>query len=396
VYPREQGLYVANPTGLPWSGWITMPASALRGDFHSLGDPENGAKIPFIFEPGYASFGRPAGPEHFTSQSASETFADNMPDHCVRFWVEDLKGHTIRRFDLREEKIEPAKPGDGPTVAVDRHNWPTSARWPGKEESLFQSGTGDVISIGFREFAGRWAYSDIHGMTDRQQREQRRRELLEEKVATAMQPARVERNSHTTVYAQELTHPRLTWAVRQLELWHRELRARLTVRLRRSESELPEILFVVCDLPCQGTLPESSVGGMPFVPYEDQLPGSCPDYFTIDDWVQYSTPKGRWLWVSRDAPLVTFGGHNVLARLDGPPKNANRILAMVFNNVWVTNFVADSHGVLEFRFEMALQPPGDKAIAPARLAETLQAEPQVIINPGLKEHPIFLERLHRP
>ena len=163
-----------------------------------------------------------------------------------------------------------------------------------------------------------------------------------------------------------------------------------------SESELPEVLFVACDLPCQGTLPESSAGGMPFVPYEDQLPGSCRDYFTIDDWVQYSTPQGRWLWVSRDAPLVTFGGHNVLARRDAPPKNANRILAMVYNNVWVTNFVADSHGILEFQFDMALQPSGNKPVDPARLAETLQTEPQVIINPGLKEHPIFLDRLHRP
>ena len=40
VYPREEGFYVANPTGLPLSGWMTMPASALRGDFHSLVDPE--------------------------------------------------------------------------------------------------------------------------------------------------------------------------------------------------------------------------------------------------------------------------------------------------------------------------------------------------------------------
>ena len=184
--------------------------------------------------------------------------------------------------------------------------------------------------------------------------------------------------------------------MRQLELWHREPRARLIVRFRRSESELPEILFVACDLPCQGRLPESSVGGMPFVPYEDQLPGSCRDHFTIDGWVQYSTPRGRWLWVSRDAPLATFGGHNILARRDDPPKNANRILAMVFNNVWVTNFVADSHGILEFQFDMALQPPGRPAADPARLAETLQAEPQIVINPGLKEYPIFLDRLHRP
>ncbi len=94
--------------------------------------------------------------------------------------------------------------------------------------------------------------------------------------------------------------------------------------------------------------------------------------------------------------MVTFAEHNVLARRDDPPENSSRILAMVYNNVWVTNFVADSHGVLEFQFDMALQPLDRPTVDPARLAETLQAEPQVVINPGMKEHPIFLERLHRP
>ena len=396
VYPREEGFYVANTTGLPFSGWITMPASALRGDFHSLEDPETGAKIPLLFGPGYASFGRPAGPEHFTPQSESQTFADNFPNQTVRLWIEGLKGQTMRRFRLREETAETPKPGDGPTVTVDEHNWPTSARWDGMERSLFQAGTGDLLSVAVDEFAGRWVYFDVFGIADRQQRDRRRQELLEEVVAKPKEPARVEPNAHTTVYTQTLTHPRFKWAVRRLELWNRQPRARLTLRFHRTQSELPEVLFVVCDLPCRETLPESSVGGMPFVPYEDQLPDSCRDYFTIDDWVQYDTPRGRWLWVSRDAPMVTFSEHQVLARRSDPPNNPSRILAMVFNNVWVTNFVADSHGVLEFQFDMAWQKPGPKANDPGALAETLQADPQVIINPNLKEHPIFIERLHRP
>ena len=69
---------------------------------------------------------------------------------------------------------------------------------------------------------------------------------------------------------------------------------------------------------------------------------------------------------------------------------------MVFNNVWVTNFVADSHGRFEFQFDLAQQPPDQTPLPPARWAEMLQVEPQVIINPGLKEDPIMLDRLHRP
>jgi hypothetical protein len=135
---------------------------------------------------------------------------------------------------------------------------------------------------------------------------------------------------------------------------------------------------------------------MPFVPFKDQIPGTCRDYFTIDDWVQYDTPEGRWLWVSHDAPLVTFGSHNVLARLDGPPENAHRVLAMLYNNIWVTNFVADSHGVFEFKFDMVYRTPEEPAVSPRALAATLQVEPTVVIHPDLPVSRLFLDYLHRP
>ena len=140
------------------------------------------------------------------------------------------------------------------------------------------------------------------------QRERMRREVLEEISAVAAGPATEERHPTTTTYTQVLRHPRLQWATRQLELWNHEPRARLTLRFDRISSEAPELFFVAFSLPCEGILPRTSNGGMPFVPYEDQIPGSCRDYFSIDGWVHYETPQGNWLWVSRDAPLVTFGG----------------------------------------------------------------------------------------
>jgi hypothetical protein len=373
-----------------------MPASALRGDFHSLEDPQTGAGIPLVFEPGYRPFGRPGGPEEMSTENTSQTFPDRSPDQVVRFWVEDLPGETIRPLQLREQAVEPPQTGEIPTVTVDDHNWPTSARWPGMEQPLFQAGTGDLINVAIGEFAGRWAYYEAFGIADQTQRDLRRSELLEETRATADEPAREERNAHTTVYTQRIAHPRLKWATRRLELFHRRPRARLTVSFHRTESELPEVFFVVCDLPCRGSVPQTSNGGMPFVPYEDQLPGTCRDYFAIDEWIQYATPLGRWLWATRDAPLATFGGHQILAKRSTPPEESNRILAMVFNNVWLTNFVADSHGVLEFQFDIAWRKPDPPADDPGAWAETLQADPQVIINPQLRENPIFMDRLHRP
>ena len=143
---------------------------------------------------------------------------------------------------------------------------------------------------------------------------------LEEIPAVAAGPATVERNAPTTIYTQVLHHPRLQWATRRLELWNREPRARLTLRFYRISCEAPEWFFVAFSLPCEGVLPRTSNGGLPFVPYQDQLPGSCRDYFAIDGWVHYETPQGNWLWVSRDAPLVTFGGQQVLARRKDAPQ----------------------------------------------------------------------------
>jgi hypothetical protein len=195
------------------------------------------------------------------------------------------------------------------------------------------------------------------------------------------------------VYTQALRHPALRWGTRRLEVWKTEPRARLTFRFDRASSDNPEIYFIAFPLPAEGTLPRASAGGQPFIPFEDQLPGTCRDYFAIDGWVDYPTPNGHWLWVSRDAPLVTFGDPAVLARRTQAPPGAHRIMAMVFNNFWYTNFVGNSHGVMEYQFDLIWR----KAIEDAGgLAESLVTRPVVLINPALRENPVILRDLFRP
>lgn len=207
-------------------------------------------------------------------------------------------------------------------------------------------------------------------------------------------PAIVEETPHSIRYQQPITHPCLGWASRRLEVWKREPRARLTFRLNRVSSFAPEIFYIVAALPCDGTLPRLSCGGLPFTPFTDQLPGSCRDYFAIDGWADYSMPHGHWLWVSRDAPLVTFDRPQPLAHLDRPPPGTGRLLAMIYNNFWYTNFLGDEPGVMEFQFDLLWR--ADDSGDPAALAEGLASEPVVVINPALPEQPSFLQRLYRP
>ncbi|MHB9078688.1 MAG: glycoside hydrolase family 38 N-terminal domain-containing protein [Pirellulaceae bacterium] len=394
IYPREEGLYVVNTAEQPWSGWVVMPSSCLRGDFHSLRHSETQAAIPLVFEAGYRPHSSGAATE-FSPTNTSETFPDLSPNQQVRFWVDALPGRSIQRYLLSEEVVEGVPPVAGPTVQQDDNGWPVAATWPGMEQPLFTAGTGDFQSVSVNGFAGRWSFLDMFSVADPAQREKLRAEKLRVEDAAVQGPVSVRSNPHTTVYSQTLQHSRLRWITRELELWHATPRARLTVRLDRLSGELPEIFFLGFTLPCPGVLPSASNGGLPFVPYQDQLPGTCRDYFSIDGWLNYETPAGQWLWATRDAPLVTFQDHQVLARAHEAPPQTNRVLAMLFNNIWFTNFVADSHGALEFQFDLAWTPSGNEVGNHAIIAETLQSEPTVVINVEEREHPIFMQRLHR-
>jgi hypothetical protein len=195
-----------------------------------------------------------------------------------------------------------------------------------------------------------------------------------------------------------MNHPRLKWMTRTLEIHHHDTRAVLTVRLHRISSELPEWFYIGCALPTGDTLPVTSCGGFRFVPFEDQLPHTCRDWFAIDSWLNYGTNDGHWLWISRDAPIVSFGGPQPLRHLQNAPPQPNKAYALVFDNTWMTNFVADSHGIFEFRFDLVWRDLDGAVTAQdsADLAETLLSEPQVVIQPDLKEDPVFMERLYKP
>jgi hypothetical protein len=135
---------------------------------------------------------------------------------------------------------------------------------------------------------------------------------------------------------------------------------------------------------------------MGFTPFTDQLPGTCRDYFAIDGWAHYATPDGHWLWVSRDAPLVTLDGPHPKSRITEPPARTGRMLAIVYDNFWYTNFQGDSPGVMEFQFDMVWRANLEGDAAADTLAQALVTEPVLVINPAFPENPAMMQRLFQP
>jgi len=345
------GLYVVNTAAEPYSGWATLQATSIR----------DGTKIP-------------------------------QDGRTARFWVENLAPNSIRRMKKEELEAPGAVSSETPDVATADGGWPVSARWPGMTGSLFSAGLGDFLAVTVIPPAGRGELGSIHGAKDAEERERLRTKFLRPVPAT-YDATTVEETPHTLVYTQSIRHPRLDKASRRLELWRRDSRARLTVRFDRVSSVAPEVFYLNFAFPVGTTLPQFSNGGVPFTPYVDQLKGSCRDYYAIDSWARYKTAQGEWLWVTRDAPLVTVGGPHTLERRMTASGDPNRVMAMVFDNFWHTNFVANSSGAMEFQFDFAWR----KEIADAGiLAEALVSTPVVAINPANPVAPELMKSIFTP
>ncbi len=393
--PEGEGLLVANPFDRPYSGWATMIATCLRDNYRSVEDVSTGQAWPITFEPGIQPWGRPQTPADLSKEDISATFPDRAPDKLARFWINNLPGKSIRHLRLSTKKLpmDAARSVPSPEIKTTDSGWPASAAWPGMTSSLFLEGLGDFTAIKVNAFAPRWTLADIRGKQG-PEREALRKKLLEEVPATAEGKAEVKQTAHTILYTQSIQHPRLQWGTRTLEIWKGEPRARLTLRINRLSSAAPEIFYVAFPLPVDKTLPRLSSGGQSFTPFTDQLPGTCRDYFAIDGWAEYATPKGNWLWVSRDAPLITFGRSATLSLRQEPPEDVSVLMAMIFNNFWYTNFVADSHGIMEFQFDLVWRAEGDSGGATD--PNGLVLEPIVVINPALPEDPTIAKRLFQP
>jgi hypothetical protein len=358
---KPEGLYVTNAMRSSFTGWVSFSATALRDEYTAVEDPKTG-KSWQLFKPK----GSPS----------------------VKFWAQDLAPVSTAALRLSKSAVKDSGDGGKPAVETDAGGWPMSVVWQGMKKPLFTGGTGDFLAV---TLSNRGAITRLHATPEAAKREEMRKSAVKEIAATPGK-GRMEETPHTRLFVQPFEHPRLENAVRQIEIWNREPRARLTVRFTRTSSAAPEVLFINFAFPTPGVMPVLSNGGIPFVPYRDQLEGSCRDYFAIDGWARYDTPDGQWLWVTRDAPLMTVGGPHTLARHSAAPADTHRVMSMVFDNSWHTNFVANSHGEMEFQFELIWRERIGNA---GDLADTLVSEPVVLINPATKESPEMMKNLFR-
>jgi hypothetical protein len=348
VAAMPEGMYVVNPAPMPYTGWIAAPRLAFRQS-----DPPP----PDHFLPGFEPWVWPSAESDMTIENDARLFRDARPVQA-RFWVSGLAPNSVTPLAAGRSTLP------RPEIETDANGWPVAVRWPGASAALRSQGFGDFLSVAPQGPFPRVVLKDMSvgkpGKTTT--------------VDAVNGKASMEETSYTVIYRQTFSHPSLKRGLRVLEVWKAEPRVQLRYSIYRISSESPESFYASFPLPVAGARTTVSTGGVPYVPYADQLPGSCRDYFAIDGWVHYATPRGDWLWVSHDAPLVTFESPDLWARRKDP-RPTDRVLVNLFNNFWYTNFLANESGVFEYRFDLQWAP---RIADPAGLAQTLGTEPWVV------------------
>ena len=207
-----EGLFVANPSRQPFSGWVRMPATCLRDDYRSLLNPSTGARLPLLFENGIRSWSAPENPGELTRENTAATFPDNVPNQTVKFWIENLAPDSFVKLRLEKEpagRRAARRTTADPTVQLDEQGWPVSAQWAGMKKPLFAGGIGEFSAVKVNGFAPRWVLKDICAAGSSARGDELRKKHIETVPATPEGQATVEETPHTRVYVQWLKHPRV-------------------------------------------------------------------------------------------------------------------------------------------------------------------------------------------
>lgn len=365
VSPQEKGIHLINPYPLPYTGWVTVTNDCLRDTFAGVEDVVTGEQTAFDKVPGVeAFFTIPSTLSQFTPMNTARVFPDNIKDKCLRFWVKRLEPNDTRSFRLLKQVSQSDYPAAvGPRIETDQDCWPVSIQWG--DTALFVSPIGDLVSLEFKGLSPRYTYKDVLGQPTLARRIEARDKHSDFIHAVADGSATVRDTAPAIVYEQYLRHPRLHRMRRVLEVFKDYPRVKLSITINRiSKPDSAEIFYIRFPLECTGYDVHVTNGGLPFRPGREQLRHTCRDFFTIDDRITYTKGSTRKVLDCLDSALVSFAGVNDGLGLQKLQEGLATVYAIIYNNIWYTNWVGDEAGVMEFSFDLYSLQADEQGFAP--------------------------------
>lgn len=153
---------------------------------------------------------------------------------------------------------------------------------------------------------------------------------------------------------------------------------RITIDLRLHKDSVwePENLYLSLPFAKKGKMTYMDKAGAVFRPRIDQIPGTCTDFYAVQNGAVFVGKEGAVMLVVKDTPLLAMGSlesRPVKLMGEGSP-NADKLYSWAMNNFRETNFKACLAGFYQFRY--ILQMTGETV--PGEIFRQMEA-----INEGL-------------
>lgn len=366
---KGEGLHVINTSDVEYTGWVEFDTRGFRGkEVNSFIDQETGEKYP-LFKTYYF------GQEHFILNLEVEWMFKKM------FWINNLKPNSVIRLMPSAEKIEETVKNEV-AISTGQYGWPETIEWNNNNE-IEVNDFASFFSIQLQGASTRIDLNNLRFEKDLKKRKKILDEMLVKQPATIVDPAEVEKTPYSSIYRQKLHHYSIENATRDIEIFNDRTMIRVKYKFDRKSSHQFENYFIKFPVPTNCKQPITSLGGVNYKPFTDQIPGSNKDFQVIDEWVYYPEEKGGWLWSSPDVMVITFGENNVERLRTDAPDNMNDLFAMVYNNKWFVDCIDNVEGTVEFEFYLQWVDKKDESKIVDISGATI-SKPEVIINPKTK------------
>lgn len=97
-------------------------------------------------------------------------------------------------------------------------------------------------------------------------------------------------------------------------------------------------------------------------PRIDQLPGTCTDFYLLQNGLVFENNQSQILLSCQDTPLISMGtldAHDIRLMEDTGLSNTSEVYSWIMNNFWETNFKASLGGFYQFHYELAIGNKGN-------------------------------------
>ncbi|MDR2647603.1 MAG: hypothetical protein LBB67_05735, partial [Oscillospiraceae bacterium] len=147
-----------------------------------------------------------------------------------------------------------------------------------------------------------------------------------------------------------------------LTAYHDLPRLDVDLQLHKKSVWEPENLYLALPFHSEQATLWADKTGCVLRPRVDQIPGSCTDYYCLQNGLAWVSDSASVIVSMPDTPLIAMGAleaHPIRLQGDPAQRNDDAVYAWVMNNFWETNFKASLGGFHQYSYRLELSAETD-------------------------------------